>query len=122
MKLYLIGNGFDCYLHEMPTQYYNFRSYIVSKFPGCEEYSDLVPSGIMMPKGDIRYDEEEVAGYIVSIIAMEKQNRLLMMVCFLHLTIPIRLKRHTESLQSSSATYMERLAVTWFLDMEMIGR
>lgn len=58
MKLYLIGNGFDCYLHGMPTQYYNFRSYIVSKFPGCEEYSDLVPSGIMMPKGDIRYDEE----------------------------------------------------------------
>ena len=68
MKLYLIGNGFDCYLHRMPTQYNDFRSYIVSKFPGCEEYSDLVPSGIMMPKGDIRYDEEEVAGYIVSII------------------------------------------------------
>lgn len=68
MKLYLIGNGFDCYLHEMPTQYSDFRSYIIKRFPGCEEYSDMVPAGTMMPKGEICYDEEEVAGYIVSII------------------------------------------------------
>ena len=66
-KLFIIGNGFDCYLHGLPTKYSDFRDYILDCYPNAEEFQG-VPGGVMMPRGDILYEEEEVAGYIIRII------------------------------------------------------
>ncbi|MDD3417450.1 MAG: bacteriophage abortive infection AbiH family protein [Lachnospiraceae bacterium] len=66
-KLFVIGNGFDCYLHDLPTKYSNFRTYLLSRFPHIEEYY-MIPGSTQMPKGEEVYDEEEVAGYVISIL------------------------------------------------------
>lgn len=61
-KLFVIGNGFDCYLHGLPTKYSDFRKYLLNRFPDAESFN-TIPDGTQMPKGEIVYDEEEVAGY-----------------------------------------------------------
>ena len=66
MKLFIIGNGFDCYLHGLPTKYSDFRKYILSRYPDAEDYS-YIPESTQMPDGDEVYDEKEAAGYIVNI-------------------------------------------------------
>lgn len=66
--LFIIGNGFDCYLHKLPTEYKDFRKYILSKYPDAEEYDELVPEYTLMPDGDEVMDIEEVAGYLTRII------------------------------------------------------
>ena len=66
--LFIIGNGFDCYEHNLPTKYADFRSYILSRYPGADEYDDLIPESTTMPDGDEILDMEEVAGYITRII------------------------------------------------------
>ncbi len=66
--LFIIGNGFDCYEHNLPTKYADFRSYILSRYPGADEYNDLIPECITMPDGDEVLNMEEVAGYITRVI------------------------------------------------------
>lgn len=66
--LFIIGNGFDCYEHKLPTRYADFRSYILSRYPDADKYNDLIPESITMPDGDEVLDMEEVAGYITHII------------------------------------------------------
>lgn len=66
--LFIIGNGFDCYEHNLPTKYADFRSYILSRYPGADEYDDLIPESTTMPDGDEVLDMEEVAGYITRVI------------------------------------------------------
>ena len=66
MKLFIIGNGFDCYLHGLPTKYSDFRKYILSRYPDAEDYS-YIPESTQMPDGDEVYDEKEAAGYTVNI-------------------------------------------------------
>lgn len=48
MNLFVIGNGFDMHLHHLPTAYSDFRDFLIEKYPGCDEYDDLIPvsSGI----------------------------------------------------------------------------
>lgn len=67
MNLFIIGNGFDL-AHSLPTSYRDFRSYLLRKYPGCDEFDDLVPEPIMLPDGSIKYDENDIAGYITKII------------------------------------------------------
>ena len=31
--LFIIGNGFDCYGHNMNTRYIDFRKFLVSRYP-----------------------------------------------------------------------------------------
>ena len=66
--LFIIGNGFDCYEHNLPTKYADFRSYILSRYPDADEYYDLIPECITMPDGDEVLNMEEVAGYITRVI------------------------------------------------------
>ena len=65
--LFIIGNGFDL-AHGYPTSYNNFRDYLSKRFPGSDEYYDLVPESTTMPDGDEEYDEEDIAGYISKIL------------------------------------------------------
>lgn len=67
-KLFVIGNGFDCYLHCLPTKYSDFREYLLNRFPDAESFY-TIPDGIQMPEGEIVYDAEEVAGYIITILS-----------------------------------------------------
>lgn len=68
MNLFVIGNGFDKKLHHLPTAYSDFRSYLVEKYPGCEEYDDLIPESRLMPDGSEKFDIDDVAGYISRIL------------------------------------------------------
>ena len=68
MNLFVIGNGFDKKLHHLPTAYSDFRDYLVDKYPGCEEYDELIPESILMPDGSEKYDIDDVAGYISRIL------------------------------------------------------
>ena len=65
-RLFIIGNGFDR-AHNLPTSYWDFRKYILTRYPDAESYY-FIPESTLMPKGDEEYDEAEVAGYIVNII------------------------------------------------------
>ena len=67
MKLFIVGNGFDL-LHGLPTAYSDFRQYLITKYPGADEYDELIPESIMMPDGKVRYEIDQVAGYISRII------------------------------------------------------
>jgi len=42
-KLFIIGNGFDCYGHNMKTKYSDFRQFILSKFPHIERIPARIP-------------------------------------------------------------------------------
>lgn len=66
--LFIIGNGFDCYAHNLPTKYADFRSYILSEFPDAESYCGMIPESILLPDGGETMDMEEVSGYILRII------------------------------------------------------
>lgn len=70
MNLFVIGNGFDCYLHMLPTRYSDFRNYL------CDRFDIDVNDNVMHPVpevfeekdgGDI-YNERDIAGFIVSIL------------------------------------------------------
>lgn len=66
--LFIIGNGFDCYKHKLPTKYADFRKYILLRYPDAENYDELIPESTLMPNGDEKMDMEDVAGYITRVI------------------------------------------------------
>ena len=65
--LFIIGNGFDI-AHGYDTSYSNFRKFLISRFPGCDEYDGPVPTTTIMPDGGEQYDSNMVAGYISRIL------------------------------------------------------
>lgn len=67
MNIFIIGNGFDR-MHNLSTAYSDFRQYLITKYPGCDEYDELIPSSVQMPDGDEIYDIFAVAGYISRIL------------------------------------------------------
>ena len=67
MRLFIIGNGFDCH-HGLPTKYSDFRNYIIYQFPNALINQCSVPESIQMPDGEEIYDDKKVVGYIVNII------------------------------------------------------
>jgi hypothetical protein len=68
MNLFVIGNGFDMHLHHLPTSYSDFRDFLIEKYPGCDEYDDLIPVSRLMPDGSEKYNIDDVAGYITRIL------------------------------------------------------
>lgn len=68
MNLFVIGNGFDKILHHLPTAYSDFRTYLLEKYPGCEEFDNLIPESILMPDGSEKYEIDDVAGYISRVL------------------------------------------------------
>ncbi|MBQ8624638.1 MAG: bacteriophage abortive infection AbiH family protein [Agathobacter sp.] len=67
-KLFIIGNGFDCYGHKMKTQYSDFKNYLIQKFPDYEEDYDDILEPYPLADGGEEYDMNAVVGAIVRIL------------------------------------------------------
>lgn len=75
-KLFIIGNGFDCYSHKdkngngMKTRYKDIKDYIFSRYPNIT-YNNGVPELCLTADHhdyDYDYDEDESIGYIVQVL------------------------------------------------------
>lgn len=67
-SLYIIGNGFDCYGHNMPTQYADFRQYLISRFPDYQRnYGGTLEFSVQNDGSEV-YDMNEVVGAILRTI------------------------------------------------------
>lgn len=67
-SLYIIGNGFDCYGHNMPTQYADFRQYLISRFPDYQRnYGGTLEFSVQNDGSEV-YDMNEVVGAIIRTI------------------------------------------------------
>lgn len=66
-KLFIIGNGFDCYCHEMKTHYKDFRRYILYRYPEIE-YNGVPEKSLTCDHHDYAYQENEIIGYIVQVL------------------------------------------------------
>ena len=67
-RLFVIENGFDCFLHNLPTQYLDFKNYLIERFPDCDIDFDGILSPTQMPDGDEKYDENELIGAIIRML------------------------------------------------------
>lgn len=73
-KLFIIGNGFDCYAHRdkngvgMKTMYKDFKEYILSRYPDIVYNNGVPEQCLTADHHDYDYDDDEVAGYIVQIL------------------------------------------------------
>ncbi len=65
--LFVIGNGFDAYLHDFPTKYLNFKSYILDKYPGAKLYKGTTLNTTQTPEGD-EIMMEDVVGCVTNIL------------------------------------------------------
>lgn len=43
-KLFIIGNGFDCYGHGMPTKYSDFKQFLLEKYPNILSLPPRIPT------------------------------------------------------------------------------
>jgi len=66
--LFIIGNGFDCYCHEMNTKYKDFRDYLLKLYPGCDQYNGMPGLTLTPDHHGYDYDQEEIVSYIVYIL------------------------------------------------------
>lgn len=66
-NLFIIGNGFDID-HGLPTKYKNFREFIINKYNVIEDEYYPVPMSTTYPDGEEKYDENEVAAYLVKVL------------------------------------------------------
>ena len=67
-KLFIIGNGFDCYGHGLPTKYSDFRKYLINEYPNYNYDFDGILEPVFMPDGDEQYDNDEIVGSIISLM------------------------------------------------------
>lgn len=74
-RLFIIGNGFDCYLHKLPTMYSDFRKYILRLYPDIKESVSAmswgmttIPTPYAQADGGTEYDPKDSAAFIVSVI------------------------------------------------------
>ncbi|MFA5449087.1 MAG: bacteriophage abortive infection AbiH family protein [Clostridia bacterium] len=66
MKLFIIGNGFDS-AHKFKTKYSDFREFLIKNYPYTNCWGNL-PQPNLMHGGDIGYNENECASFIVDLI------------------------------------------------------
>ena len=64
-RLYVIGNGFDCYGHSLRTRYQDFRDYLVYHYPDCLKKSSIPEQTLTTNHHDYDYDMNNLVGYIV---------------------------------------------------------
>ncbi len=67
-RLYIIGNGFDCYGHCLPTKYSDFSRYLKNKYPNYVKNFQGTLESIMMPDGDEQYNMDEAVGAIIFLL------------------------------------------------------
>ena len=51
-RLYIIGNGFDCYGHTLPTKYSDSSSYLKRQYPDYKKNFQGILESAHMPDGD----------------------------------------------------------------------
>ncbi len=66
--LFIIGNGFDCYFHNLPTRYLDFKKYLMERFPDYDIDFDGILSPRLMPDGEEKYDDDELVGAIIRML------------------------------------------------------
>lgn len=71
-RLFIIGNGFDI-SHQLKTRYSDFKYYLLENYPDASCDYVRVPQPIILPNGDISYDDDEVVGFLLKIIS-EAEN------------------------------------------------
>lgn len=67
-RLYIIGNGFDCYCHGMKTKYKDFRGYLIDLYPDCEDVCDVPYTKLTADHHGYDYADEDIASYIINIL------------------------------------------------------
>ena len=67
-NLFIIGNGFDL-AHKLPTKYYDFKNYLLEKFPNVDTECVYVPESIIDQNGDKVYSNTEVVSFLLKIIS-----------------------------------------------------
>ncbi len=67
-RLYIIGNGFDCYGHSLPTKFSDFANYLKRQYPDYKENFQGILESTQMPDGDEQYNMDEAVGAIISIL------------------------------------------------------
>lgn len=67
-KLFVIGNGFDL-AHKLPTSYDNFKEYLYNTYNVDESIQFIAPEGSIAPDGELVYDDDHVAGFIIYMIS-----------------------------------------------------
>ncbi len=96
--LYIIGNGFDSGLHNLPTSYSDFRDYLKDRFPNAGLYYSAVPETTFHPVGGDEYITEEVVGYIIKILDSCGDGTWGELESFLGREIFERIKRYLENI------------------------
>lgn len=80
-KLFIIGNGFDCYGHfnkekcGMKTKYEDFRKYIVSRYPHAEDYYGVPEENLTIDHHGYDYDDDDIVGYIVQVLDLCQDDK-----------------------------------------------
>lgn len=73
-KLFIIGNGFDCYAHfdknrdGMKTRYKDFKDFILSRYPDIIYNNGVPEQYLTADHHDYDYDKDEVVGFIVQVL------------------------------------------------------
>ncbi len=67
-KIYIIGNGFDCYGHHLKTQYADFAKYLKKRYPNYKKNFDGELSTTQMPDGGEEYDMNDVVGAVIRVL------------------------------------------------------
>lgn len=71
-RLFIIGNGFDI-SHKLKTRYSDFQHYLLKSYPDASIDYVVVPEEIIMPNGDLSYNDDEVVSFLLKIIS-EAEN------------------------------------------------
>lgn len=66
--LYIIGNGFDCYCHEMKTKYKDFRDYLIELYPDSEEVYGVPLQTLTPDHHGYDFADEDIVAYIVQVL------------------------------------------------------
>ncbi|MBR3342488.1 MAG: bacteriophage abortive infection AbiH family protein [Clostridiales bacterium] len=69
-RLYVIGNGFDCFAHgnsegPMKTKYQDFRDYLIKNYPDCVYHTGIPEKTLTADHHDYDYNDNDMVGYIV---------------------------------------------------------
>lgn len=73
-KLFIIGNGFDCFAHTdnkstpMKTQYADFKDFILSQYPEAKCEFGVPVMGLTDDHHGYDYDKNEAIGYIIRVL------------------------------------------------------
>lgn len=66
-RLFIIGNGFDL-AHKIKTSYEDFHQYLRKTYPDAKVDEYVQPESTTMPDGGESYDDDEVVGFLSTII------------------------------------------------------